>query len=224
MDEVQCWGRVPAQYHGVNGNRMRATERFVQLSAGAANVCGVRASDGAILCFGRDHSGQSSPPKGAFVQAACGWETCCGIRANASLVCWGSDWGRLQLVPPGRFVQVSVSESGSACGITMDNGDMVCWGTMTGGKGYHYRRPGPYVQVTTTARFTCGIRQDSRLDCFGETHRLLNGPDAPSPDTLFLEIASHDSTMCGITVDLQVICWGEKHGTFAVPTGLVPLI
>ena len=49
---------------------------FVSVSAGWGHSCGVRA-DGSVACWGRDRSGQSSPPEGvAHVRDRDGWVCC----------------------------------------------------------------------------------------------------------------------------------------------------
>ncbi len=74
-------------------------DRFVDISSGSVHTCSLR-GDGAVVCWGSDRKGQSSPPEGGrFVAISSGYNHTCALRHNRSVVCWGwSDFG--QASPP----------------------------------------------------------------------------------------------------------------------------
>ena len=77
------------------------------------------------------------------------------------------DRSRKTRPPPGeQFKQLSASSYGhSACGLTL-NGDVVCWGERV--PWALPRKEGPFTQVATGNRVTCGIREDTqRVECWG---------------------------------------------------------
>ena len=93
-------------------------------------------------------------------------------------------------VPPrGTFVQVSLASDGHACALDSE-GAAHCWGAIGGPQGGLYTTPGPYVQVATASQFTCAIRVDGTLDCWGEAPRVWGSPHAPKRDQRFLEISA----------------------------------
>jgi len=94
----------------------------------------------------------------------------------------------------------SISSAGpQACG-ALANGEIQCWGTVTGTPptGSAYR------QVATGDAFGCALDFDDLLSCWGS---------APTPDpgqsTEFLRIAAGPSQVCGLTPFLEVECWPD---------------
>lgn len=94
-------------------------------------------------------------------------------------------------------VQVSLSSDGHACAVERgaggSGGSVVCWGAIGGPQGGTYRAGGgPYLQVATASGFTCALRVDGTLDCWGEAPRVwaAHAASAPQRDQRFLEIAA----------------------------------
>ena len=47
-------------------------------------------TQGALLCWGMDSSGQGSDaPEGSFIDVACGEEHCLAVDTEGEMVCWG---------------------------------------------------------------------------------------------------------------------------------------
>lgn len=169
------------------------TDTFTQISVGYDNyACGIK-SDGSLWCWGSDSSGklgngaptanQASPTAvvepGPWVQVAAGRTAACGIKADGSLWCWGSNsqaqlglgysgGGNFQspvpVVEPGPWVYVS-SDNFKTYAIKQD-GTLWGWGSVlfdrygtgngsfaAGIAGYPVRAgdPGPWLMVTSTA-------------------------------------------------------------------------
>lgn len=64
------------------------------MSVGEGHACGIRRSDGHVVCWGGDYYGQVSgaPPSTAFDAVAAGYDHTCGIRrSDGQTVCWGRD-------------------------------------------------------------------------------------------------------------------------------------
>lgn len=180
--------------------------RFVSITAGQSHTCATIGS-GAALCWGDDRSSQlgdgdststsrsqPTPVIGGleFVQLSAGSQHTCGVTANGTSYCWGSDsWGQLGDGPPsvnwnapsavaGGVAFDAVSAGGThSCGVSA-GGVAHCWGNdsygalgdSTGGN----FRPQP-VAVTTDLRFrsviaggdrTCGVTTADLAYCWGE--------------------------------------------------------
>lgn len=138
----------------------------------------------------------TGPPADAdsdrFVEVSVGRGSVCGLRADLTIRCWGSDSGGRASPPQGTFVAL---ESGYPCAIRTD-GTQACWP-------HRSRRAGPFIAISTS----CGIRPDGRLDC-GEQQR----DDAPSGE--FASITSgpgySDPYRCGLHLSGEVACWGGE--------------
>jgi len=102
------------------------TTTFQRVFSGYQHGCAQKA-DGTIVCWGRDTSGETSPPSGAFTTLALGEKLSCGLRPNGVVECWGSHLG----VPkPGRFSALAVTthkdRDNTVCALR-ENKTLRCW-------------------------------------------------------------------------------------------------
>jgi len=72
---VVCWGN-----NGF-GELSPPTPNFLQVSAGAGYVCGVK-PDATLACWGRNDVSQASPPPGNFQQVSAGLDFACALRTG----------------------------------------------------------------------------------------------------------------------------------------------
>jgi len=106
--------------------------------------CAIQAGTGAVVCWGRNVSGQATPPPSvdgatgtASAIAAGGFHSCAIQAATGAVVCWGNDsWGQATPPPPvngaagmARAIAVGVAHS---CAIQAGTGAVVCWGFPNG--------------------------------------------------------------------------------------------
>lgn len=174
--------------------------RFVQVSTGTDNACGLRAS-GKVSCWGWYPS--APIPKGRFTQVAVG-ETgnqygggnyyACGLRRTGSVVCWGAQgisFGteRPIFTPPVLFTQLSAG-FGSVCGLASDR-SLQCWDDNPGD---FFSRPGPYTQITDG----CGVLPHHVTDC-----TLF-----PSESRGYKQVAAAPGGWCGVRLDGAMWCDG----------------
>ena len=57
--------------------------------SGGIHMCGIR-DTGEVACWGRDDSGQSTPPAGTFNSVSVATHYTCGVRDTGEVACWGS--------------------------------------------------------------------------------------------------------------------------------------
>jgi alpha-tubulin suppressor-like RCC1 family protein len=206
-----CWGDNARSQLGLGDVQTRRTpvrvsefDDFVDLCAGEAHTCALRAS-GTLYCWGSNEHGQlglgdlaprSTPtalPASAFVRVACGGENTCALSAEGALYCWGNNLegqngqgdaaGTPDLSTPTRvapelaFYDVSVGQ-GHVCAVTR-GGALYCWGRNTQGQ----------LGVSTE---NVQLRSPQRVDP-GRTYRTVSAGQAHS---------------CGITRQGQLVCWG----------------
>ena len=55
------------------------------------HTCGVRQSDSAVVCWGDNTRGQSSPPSGTFTSVSAGQYFTCGVKTDHTIAYWGDN-------------------------------------------------------------------------------------------------------------------------------------
>jgi len=90
-------------------------------------------TDGSIVCWGDNSSGQATPPAGAFAFLSAGYSYNCGLKTDRSIVCWGDNSSGQAAPPVGAFASVSAGYF-HACALKTD-GSVTCWGDNSSGQG-----------------------------------------------------------------------------------------
>jgi alpha-tubulin suppressor-like RCC1 family protein len=190
-----------------------------------------------------DGGGDAPLPTGRWQSVALGPGSACGITITGELWCWGhGNYGQLgiggtpELSPPTRvgtdadWLGVSIDEQ-HACGIRA-GGSLWCWGRNTNGAlGYGVateqadvpRQVSPgsvWKQVQAGRYFTCAIRDDDTLWCWGANGAgqlgISSFVDQPRPITTapiaatWTALALGDATACAIRTDRSLWCWGDN--------------
>ncbi len=163
-----------------------------QIAVGDTYLCGIRAGDGTLLCWGSSgndqcpDAGQLDAPAGQFVALATRNLHSCALDSAGEVHCWGAGepsddpaqtcYGTLvnhgQSTPPGgRFRQVSAGDF-TTCAVAED-GSLACWGAGTEDvcDAYDCRqgRPptGTFEQVAIGLGHGCAMRADRTVACWG---------------------------------------------------------
>ncbi|GAB3382029.1 PxKF domain-containing protein [Lysobacter fragariae] len=114
---IRCWGMSPPPYDPSDYNPAHNPDfaTFRALSVGAYHSCAIR-TDGSLLCWGENWSGQLQAPEGTFVAVSAGHSHTCAIRTDGTRACWGDPWlsprlvldpDRVPEVRPGQWLDVS---------------------------------------------------------------------------------------------------------------------
>lgn len=184
--ELECWaadnaigrvlGRLPFEAPYPGGV-------FSAVSVGRVHVCGLRPG-GSVACWGEDWFGQSDPPGGRFVAVEAGVSHSCGLRPDGSVECWGEDsmdsawlprwfraeggerahvddridaYGGFELPqPPFTFM--------TAADVVRDAELLAAMVQRAAG---WEPPPGPYKAIAAGTGFTCGLRLDGEVSCWG---------------------------------------------------------
>ncbi|MEV5002518.1 RCC1 domain-containing protein [Nocardioides sp. LML1-1-1.1] len=233
----------------------------VRLSAGGQHGCRVN-TDQTLDCWGYNFAEQIAQPLvlmtpydatptqvGAasdWVEVSSGgdsqWAHTCGIRADRSLWCWGSNRdgelgnanGGTEDVPvragAGRNWATVSSGFSHTCGVTTD-GELWCWG---GGSFGQLGRPGgsapaqvgvrsDWTSVSASYTHTCATTTGGELWCWGFNPRgqLGDGSTDSSPTpvreatlgTSWASVSVGAGTSCALRTDATLWCWGyNAHG------------
>jgi alpha-tubulin suppressor-like RCC1 family protein len=196
---------LPVAAEGVRPpmSEQAATLKVETISAGGQHTCTLR-SNGTVICWGDNSSGQINPPAGTFTQISAGYLHTCGVRTDGTVACWGLgksigsnlDYG--QSIPPdGTFTQVSAG-SYHTCGLRSD-GTVACWG----GDWFGQSTPpaGTFLQVNAGDDYSCGLRSDGTIACWGG-YSFRDPPPTP-PTGIFIQVLAG----CGLRINRTVDCW-----------------
>ncbi|MFK8001090.1 MAG: RCC1 domain-containing protein [Polyangiales bacterium] len=178
-----------------------------------------------------------------FTSVSTGYEHTCAIAEDSSLYCWGQCCTQLgagaqteDLLVPNRisdgWTQVSAGGfdgAGHTCAIRMD-GSLWCWGDNHRGQlgvgdlvdrdePTQLSQPvGPWAQVHVGGDFTCAIRHDTTLWCWGYSQNgalgvgSVDGAAQPLPlehaEDGWTALAAGARTACALKQDGSLWCWG----------------
>ena len=206
-------------------------ERFVTLSVGGSEVCGLTAL-GQAYCWGGGAyimgNGPTAPlPSAAaalaaggmtFTRLAVGYGFGCGIATAGGAYCWGvNNWGQLGTTAPNETCY------GFACRTTPT--------PVSGG--------GALVDVSAGGEYACGLDAAGAAWCWGHNNYGQLGvgtppnqndahttPVAVSGGMSFRTVEAGQSGTCAITASDVAYCWGENlaAGTYnATPAAVAGL-
>jgi alpha-tubulin suppressor-like RCC1 family protein len=231
----------------------RCVAGFVDLCAGDYHTCALRAS-GEVLCWGGNSNGQLGHGTvndfrlplpvtglGDAVQLACGGYHTCARRAGGTVVCWGRDAegqagtggsgdGRQWLEPVsvvGLDDVVDVSAGYMQTCAVRSTGDLLCWGSASGGGEWMpdrgvldavplpTPRPGfPLAQrVGAGLHHICVLGRDGSVTCEDDISHFHGNPTPPTrvdgiTDAVALRVAA--GFRCALDQQGGVSCWGDN--------------
>ena len=185
---AECWGGDWELEDGVvaTGGEVAAPGGvFEAVSVGYAHACGLRPG-GAVECWGTNWFGQTDVPAGSFVALDAGVSHTCGLRADGSAACWGADsmdageagsWGfhlggseqtYEDFYREGIYSDVeSLPRSVTLMTIADAVPDAALIGVMVERAARWEPPGGPFVALSAGAGFTCGLRADAEVECWG---------------------------------------------------------
>ena len=187
---VECWGDVRELLEGVEPLAADVAfpgGTFSSVSVGAAHVCGLRPG-GEAACWGTNWFGQAQAPTGPFVSVDAGMSHSCGLRPDGTIDCWGEDSRDAAILTVGGFRFGGDEAAYVADQRDMDD-DIEEWlftpsraalmdleGAVPEAdlrqemarRAATWEPPGgPFVAVSAGDGFTCGLRLDGEVACWG---------------------------------------------------------
>jgi alpha-tubulin suppressor-like RCC1 family protein len=190
---------------------------FIQIAAGAAHACGLRAS-GRISCWGGNNRGQVGPNANVrqltpyelrsavgFIDVTAGWEHTCGLRSDRRVECWGKN---------------SSGQLGDGTFISR------AWSTfvLESVPGIGPVQLEDIVDLEAGANHTCAIKADGRVVCWGlansgqigDGHQRITASVAlfnGMTEGVALGSGPRADRTCLLRGDGNTFCWGTNdHG------------
>ena len=243
---VECWGSDSA-YGSFAGQATPPGGAFVSVSAGYGHTCGVR-DDGTAECWGDARFGKTRTPDqptpvpettrsgeslGPFVSVSSGTIHSCGVRADGSVICWGSneDWyGSFtgQATPPGgSFTAVDAPAGVIRVAFAPTAASSAGAPTRTSQSDRFTGQATPLgfslqLGQRRTGDHSCGLRADSSIVCWGsneDEYGSFTGQATP-PEGTFQSVSAGYEYTCGVRDDGSVRCWGSNERNYkATPPG-----
>ncbi|CAE7946021.1 UVR8, partial [Symbiodinium sp. KB8] len=178
-------------------------------------------SDGQLVCFGFNCSGQCDVPTdlGAVVAASAGLDHTCAVRSDGQLVCFGVNGSGQCDVPTDLGAVVAVSAGvRHTCAVRSD-GQLVCFGNNAFGQCDVPTDLGAVAAVSARDSHTCAVRSDGQLVCFGND---ADGQcDVPTGLGAVVAVSAGVYHTCAVTSNGQLVCFGFNcSGQCDVPTDL----
>ena len=182
---VECWGGVRELLAGVEPTADVAFPGglFAAISVGGGHVCGLRLG-GEAACWGVNWFGQADAPPGRFVALDSGDSHSCGLRADGSIECWGEDSRDAAVLSTQGFRFGGDEAAYVAYGRGTDEWlvrpSSVALLDLQGAvpeaevreemarRAVGWEPPGgPFVAVSAGDGFTCALRLDGEVACWG---------------------------------------------------------
>ena len=186
---VECWGGVGELLAGVEApvpDVVFPGGTFAAISVGGAHVCGLRPG-GEVACWGTNWFGQADAPPGRFVAIDAGVSHSCGLRGDGTIACWGED-----SLDAAKLIRLGFKFGGDEAAFVANylKGEdfvtdvlypsSVALMDLEGAvpeaevreemarRAAGWAPPGgPFVAVSAGAGFTCGLRLDGEVACWG---------------------------------------------------------
>ena len=149
------------------------------------------------------------PEPVSFVSVGAGHAHTCGVKADGSVICWGSyrvgafgnSTGRPK-PPPGSFVSVGAGDYHN-CGLKPDS-SVECWGSNILGRSAP--SASSFSSISVGTEHACGVKTDSAVECWGSN---ILGKSTP-PTGRFASVSAGVLRTCGVKTDGSIECWGDN--------------
>lgn len=258
---LYCWGVNNLGALGTGDLDPRTTPTPIgadtdwkHVAPGGGHTCALK-NGGALYCWGWNAFGQvgdggptdqprTSPvaidAANTYVDVDTQNVATCAVRADGTLLCWGSGFGKLAYTPTAidsakTWAKVKVGMT-HACALKKD-GSLYCWGSNDRGQlalpvaAGNVNRSTPqrigvendWVDVAVGDGFTCATKTDDTVRCWGSngSGQLAQAPAGhllPTPIGAageFAQVTAGPNNLCAVRKNGTLACWG---GAGAMPT------
>ena len=156
----------------------------------------------------------SEPPADVpFTHITAGKWHGCGLRRDATALCWGrrNDYGEQNPPPRVKFRQLSAGLQ-FTCGVREDGG-LLCWGANDVGQANPAR--GEFMAVAAGRHHACALDAAGIAVCWGIGYS--GGWKIEAGGVVFTAIDSGNGYSCGLTVGQDLLCWRPNQDPEITP-------
>lgn len=212
-NEITCWGkagRFPLNENGPSLGGSDSNKPRIQttsLGSSREQVCAFQADGSLQSCWPAFTSVPIAAIKYQSVQG--GESHLCGIGADQSVLCWGSNSFGQSALPPGFQRSKLISSHVNAnCAVTQ-NDNVTCWGRNSGTFSLDPKfslAPNTIASVNVGYDQVCALSKDKKVSCWAEGRGTLKVPtDLPAARQVF--VSRYEN--CAISTSDDLICWGD---------------
>jgi len=204
---LSCWGyRYSDPSDGIDPP---PADSFRSFRVGSEHACGIRDSDGRLICWGYSSDAWENPPEMDFSVVAPGSGETCALDTEGIVHCWGRNPDSLVVTdsPPGIFIDV-VAAFYVACALRAD-GTASCWGPDSDPQS---TPEGPFQSIFAGPAYICGILVSGQATCWGRF-----SPGEP-PTGAYTHLSGGTTHACGQLEGGELACWGDdSDGQSSIP-------
>ncbi len=199
-----------------------ATGAILALSGGGLHSLALR-SDGTVVAWGHDESGQANVPVGLgdVVAVAAGGNYSLALRRDGTVAGWGNNDGGQTTIPAG-LSNVVVIATGALHSLALRrDGTVAAWGTNGNGQTTIPAGLSNVVAVAAGAFHSLALRSDGTVVGWGDNR--FGEATAPAGLSNVVAIASGNFRNLALRSDGTVVGWGDDYDHFdetPIPAGL----
>ncbi len=208
----------PSDPRPISFSMLQGGPSIGELSAGGYHTC-VLKTDGSIVCWGRNSSGQATPPSGLVaVQVSAGQTHTCALKADGTVACWGDNsWGELN-VPAGLVATQVGAGTYDTCAVRTD-ATAVCWGAKNVGLSTVPDGLSSVAKIFPAPEHTCALKTDGTVVCWDNVQVINDQTNVPAGLDA-VQVSGRWIHVCALQADGTVACWGYPPFA-ALPAGIV---
>ncbi len=219
--EAACWGDyTPTEERPAHYTPPPGEFTFISQTDGVY-TCGIRPG-GETECWGQSRSWPEAAPapelKFTAVRLFLDWV--CGVSEEAQQICWHITDSSELIRSETKNVKDITHARWHACNHLID-GAVYCYFAPSYGVDEQGNKvlehgnvfgeasppPGAFEEVAAGVVFTCGLRAEGRVECWGRDNQGQSSP--PGGD--FTDISVTADYACGLRADGGVTCWGARQ-------------
>ena len=141
-------------------------------------------------------------------------DTTCAIDADGQLICWGvEDYREINAVTT-EYSQVSTNQR-YVCAIRSSDSGVDCFRFVDGFVSNQVRavpRDSRFSMIATGEAHVCGLRTDSRIECWGGSYNYATPAGVAPEDEGYQMVESGYNRSCAIDAEDRIVCFGERYG------------